>query len=174
MVKDAFVVNVIRCDPADLVEGVDIVPSEDAQIGDSFDVSARSFSRPPPPPPTLDEKKAALSALVIRRRQAKEVAGCEYEGNVYYTDSDSQVKFLGILLTAITDPTFTTTFKTMGGQFVHLSNADIHGVSQAVRQHIQSCYEEEAYLLYQIEIATRVEQLIPLEALLLTGTHTPR
>ncbi len=165
VIKDAVVVNVIRCDPtSDVVSGFDVVPSEVAQIGDSYDAGANAFSRPPPPPITLEDKKAELVALVTKQRQMKEVAGCTYKGNKYYTDNDSQVKFLGILLTAITNPLFSTTFKTMNDTFVVLNNADIHGVSQAVRQHIQSCYEEEAYLLYQVNTASTMEQLAAIEA----------
>jgi hypothetical protein len=167
VIKDAVVVNVVRCDPAsDAVSGFDVVPSEVAQIGDAYDAGANAFSRPPPPPITLEDKKAELVALVTKQRQMKEVAGCLYEGNMFYTDNDSQVKFLGILLTAITDPSFSTTFKTMSGAFVHLNNDDIRGVSQAVRQHIQSCYEEEAYLLYQVNNATTMEQLTAIEMVL--------
>ena len=108
-----------------------------------------------------DEVAGILEAAKERKRG--EIASARFVAetsgiNGIKTDRESQALITGAALAAFADPDYTCQWKTEAG-FVSLDSVQIKAVAQAVRAHVQSCFDREAELLPLIEAATSPEEL---------------
>ena len=74
------------------------------------------------------------------------------------TDRESQALITGAALKAMQDSTYSCRWKTESG-FVELTAPQILAIADAVRAHVQGCFDHEAELLPLIEAATSQEEL---------------
>jgi hypothetical protein len=70
------------------------------------------------------------------------------------TDAVSQTKYIGAVVGAQVDPNAVINWKMAGGTFVTLDAQAI--MAMAVRAHVQACFDREAELKAEIEVATTV------------------
>ena len=98
---------------------------------------------------SLEELKEAKKAEIAAARYGAEIAGV----SGIRTDRESQSLITGAALKASMDSTYSCRWKTEAG-FVTLTAAQIIAVADAVRAHVQSCFDHEAELLPLIEAAT--------------------
>lgn len=108
--------------------------------------------------PTLDELKAAKRAEIAAARYAAEISGITLDGVEIRTDRESQALITGAALAAMQDENYILKWKAVSG-FVELGAEQVMSVAQAVRQHVQSCFDREAELQTAIEAAETEEEL---------------
>lgn len=97
-----------------------------------------------------DIKAAARAQVKLRRDKALE-AGTTVSGAVVSTDLVTQTRVTGAALSALMDPDYTVQWKVPDGSFLLLTAPEILALAQAVREHIQSCFDREAELLAAID-----------------------
>jgi len=105
------------------------------------------------PEAKAEQARVALIASIASRRYAAETAGVAVGGAQIDTSRDSQGLISGAALSAMLDPSYVCRWKTPAG-FVELTAEQILGVAQAVRAHVQACFDREAALLAEIEAGT--------------------
>ena len=107
---------------------------------------------------TVEDKfakaKEAKKAEIAQARYNAEIAGI----NGIRTDRESQGLITGAALKAMQDNTYTCRWKGIDG-FVELTAPQIIAVADAVRQHVQSCFDREAELLPLIASAETEAEL---------------
>ena len=108
--------------------------------------------------PTLDELKGMKRAEMAAARYAAEISGITLSGAVIRTDRESQALITGAALAASHDENYSVTWKAKNG-FVTLTAAQIIAVAQAVRAHVEACFDREAELQTAIEAAESAEAL---------------
>ena len=113
---------------------------------------------PLPPEPTLDEQKAQKKAEIAAARYEAETAGTTVNGVLIDTGRDSQALITGAAVAAMLDSEYSLNWKTESG-FIHLSAPEIIAVAQAVRAHVQTCFDREGELVAQVDAAQNVEEL---------------
>lgn len=113
---------------------------------------------PAPPPLTLDEQKTQKKAEIAAARYARETAGTTVNGITLDTGRDSQALITGAALAAMLDSEYSLNWKTASG-FIHLSAPEIIAVAQAVRAHVQACFDREAELCALVDAAETAEDL---------------
>ncbi|KAF0136640.1 MAG: hypothetical protein FD139_699 [Methylocystaceae bacterium] len=107
----------------------------------------------PAPANTLAKlKEAALQALADRRWRA-ETGGISVNGSTVATDDKSQAKLVGACLAATLDASYSVQWKFADRGFVTLDRDQIIAIAQAVRTHVQACFDREAALAEAIEAA---------------------
>ena len=85
--------------------------------------------------------------------------GAERRGvNGLRTDRESQSMITGAALKAMQDDTYSCRWKTEAG-FVELTAPQILAIADAVRAHVQSCFDHEADLVALIDAAETMEAL---------------
>lgn len=94
---------------------------------------------PEPPPPTKDQ----LLARAQSKRRELEIGGITVAGVPVYTDPESQSKLHAARTAAKEDNAYTVKWKGAGGVFFTLNAAQIIGIADAVRQHVQDCFAAE-------------------------------
>ena len=109
-------------------------------------------------PMTLDEAKSAKKSEIAAARYAAEIAGVTVGGATVRTDRESQSLITGAALKALQDAEYVCSWKTDAG-FVELSAPQILAIADAVRAHVQSCFDHEADLVALIDAAETVEDL---------------
>lgn len=119
------------------------------------------------PATALDTLKAYMVDCTQTARQTAEEKGVMVDGNVFSTDINSQVKYIGILIYAAMNRDYSGTWKTANNGFVTLDAAGVSVMCACVMAYIQMCFGWEQYILYQISTATTVEQLQAID--LVTG-----
>jgi hypothetical protein len=102
----------------------------------------------------LEAAKAAKRTEIANARFVAETAGI----NGIKTDRESQALITGAALQAVVDPDYTCRWKTESG-FVELDSLQIKAIAQAVRAHVQGCFDREAELVALIEAAESPEDL---------------
>lgn len=113
---------------------------------------------PPPPEPTLDERKVQKKTEIAASRYARETAGVTVDGFMVDTGRDSQALITGAALAAMLDENYSLNWKTDAG-FIHLSAPEIIAVAQAVRAHVQACFDREGELVALVDTAETKEDL---------------
>ena len=107
---------------------------------------------------TVEDKfakaKEAKKAEIATARHNAEIAGV----NGIKTDRESQALITGAALKAMQDPDYTCRWKGIDG-FVTLTAPQIIAIADAVRAHVQSCFDHEAELQPLIEAATTETEL---------------
>ena len=105
-------------------------------------------------PMTLADCQAAKKAEIANARWHAETSGV----SGFRTDRESQAMITGAALKAMQDETYTCRWKTDAG-FVELTAAQILAIADAVRAHVQACFDHERALLAIIDAAETVEDL---------------
>ncbi len=109
--------------------------------------------------PTLEEVKAAKLAEIAAARYEQEIGGVEIPmGNsavTIRTDRESQGMITGAALKAMQDNDYVCHWKTPEG-FVSVTAEQIMAVADAVRNHVQTCFDREAGLVGLVGEATTV------------------
>lgn len=113
---------------------------------------------PAPPEPTLDELKAQKKAAIAASRYAAETAGTSVNGITIDTGRDSQALITGAALAAMLDENYSLNWKTPSG-FIHLIAPEIIAVAQAVRAHVQACFDREGEFVALIDSAQTKDEL---------------
>ena len=120
----------------------EILSGDGVTVGECNDTDVVNYYKP--------DKKAEIAAA----RYTSEIAGIAYEGNLIATDRDSQSLITGAALAATLDSTYTLRWKMENGEFIQLTSSQIIEIAQAVRGHVQECFDKEATLVAQVEAAT--------------------
>ena len=99
----------------------------------------------------------------LRDRKYREIAQARYNAEIagingIRTDRESQGLITGAALKAMQDNTYTCRWKGIDG-FVTLTAPQIIAIADAVRAHVQGCFDREAELLPLIEAATTEAEL---------------
>ena len=123
-----------------------------------YDETDKSFKHWTPPAPTLDELKTRKKAEIAVARYEAETAGVTVNNVLIDTGRDSQALITGAALAAVIDASYSLNWKTDAG-FIHLTTPEIIAVAQAVRAHVQSCFDKEGELVARINAATTKEEL---------------
>lgn len=123
----------------------------DVRVGWIYDGSG--FSAPP-----IDSLKAAKREEIASARWEMQNGGCEFGGMQILTDGPSQIALSGAYLAAAADPNYTCKWKTPDG-FVELTSDEIIAAANAVRAHIQGCFDMEAVLAGKIDAAETAEEV---------------
>ncbi len=97
-------------------------------------------------------------AEIAAARYNAEIAGVTVNGVSIKTDRESQGLITGAALKAMQDSTYSCRWKTESG-FVELTAPQILAIADAVRAHVQSCFDREAELLPLIKAAESPEEL---------------
>jgi len=87
---------------------------------------------------------------IARERFRRESTGVLVGGLQIETTRDSQALIASTGLSAVLDPEYRCNFKTVTG-FVEIGSAQIIAIAQAVRSHVQACFDRELTLLRAIE-----------------------
>lgn len=114
------------------------------------------------PEPTFDELKALKNAAIAAARYDAETAGTTVNGVLIDTGRDSQALITGAALAAVIDSSYSLNWKTTSG-FIHLTAPEIIAVAQAVRAHVQSCFDREGELVALVDAAQNAEELDAIE-----------
>jgi hypothetical protein len=93
------------------------------------------------------EYKSLVKAEIKERRDKVIEAGTTVNGINIATDDVSQQRITGAALAATVDPSTTVRWKLPDDSFVTLDAAQVIAIAQAVRTHIQACFDREAELL---------------------------
>lgn len=112
----------------------------------------------PSPAPTFDELKGQKKAEIAAARYEREIVGVTVNGILIDTERDSQALITGAALAAMLDENYTLNWKTARG-FIHLTAPEIIAVAQAVRAHVQVCFDREAELCTLVDVAETKEDL---------------
>ncbi len=110
----------------------------------------------------LAAAKAAKKAVIAAARYAAEIAGVTVSGATIRTDRESQALITGAALKATQDAEYTCTWKAESG-FVSLNAATIIAVADAVRAHVQACFDAEAAKCVLIDAAATVAEVEAIE-----------
>ena len=115
--------------------------------------------------PVLDHSPEEVAGILDAAKESKrsEVASARFEAETagidgIKTDRESQALITGAALKAMQDEEYSCRWKTESG-FVELTALQISAVADAVRAHVQGCFDREAELLPLIEAATSPEEL---------------
>lgn len=95
----------------------------------------------------LEAEKARIKA----RRDQAIASGITVGGLPMPTDDKAQARITGAALQALVDDTVTVQWKLPDGSFVALTAEQILGIAQAVRAHVQACFDREAEILAALE-----------------------
>ena len=93
-----------------------------------------------------EANQAAREAIKARRNHAMN-SGITVAGVPVHTDDQSQSRIMGAALAATIDPDTTVKWKASDGGFVMLDATTIIAIAQAIRAHVQACFDREAELL---------------------------
>ena len=93
----------------------------------------------------------------LRNRKYREIATARYNAEIagidgIKTDRESQALITGAALKAMQDSTYSCRWKTESG-FVELTAPQILAIADAVRAHVQACFDREAELCGLIDKA---------------------
>lgn len=102
---------------------------------------------------SFDEARAAKLAALAENRWSAERSGIVVSSIPVMTDRESQALITGAALQAFMDASYSLVWKTATGDFVTLSSAQLLAIAQAVRAHVQACFNREAALTTAIEAA---------------------
>lgn len=108
--------------------------------------------------PSFAELQTAKRAEIAAARYEREIAGVEVNGVTIDTGRDSQALITGAAVAAMLDDEYSLNWKTTAG-FIHLTAPEIIAVAQAVRAHVQACFDREGELVALVDAAETKEDL---------------
>lgn len=103
------------------------------------------------------EARAGIRAAIKSRRDRALDAGTTVGGMPVATDDTSQSRITGAALAVTLDPGATIRWKCADGAFATLDAAAIIVIAQAVRAHVQACFDREAALLAALDAGEAYE-----------------
>jgi hypothetical protein len=106
----------------------------------------------------LDKLKNDKRAEIANARWKAETGGITINGVEIATDRESQALLTGAVLAAQDNPEYVVNWKAQNGWAV-LDTATILAAADAVRNHVQACFDREKLLQEQVEAATTIEEL---------------
>lgn len=109
-------------------------------------------------PRYFDDAKAQKKAEIAAARYNAETAGTMVHGVLIDTGRDSQALITGAAVAAMLNENYSLNWKTDAG-FIHLSAPEIIAVAQAVRAHVQACFDREGELVALVDTAETKEDL---------------
>jgi hypothetical protein len=117
----------------------------------------------PAPATTLAKLKEAARRSLADRRWRAETGGISVNGSPVATDDKSQAKLVGACLAATLDANYSVQWKIADRGFVTLDRDQIIAIAQAVRTHVQACFDREAALVTQIQMAADEQALAQID-----------
>ncbi len=102
--------------------------------------------------------QAKLRRIAARRYEA-ETAGTTMDGIAFDTDRQSQALITGAALSATRNPDYTVKWKTQAGP-VTLDADQLGAAADAVRDHVQACFDREFELLDAVADGTFKESML--------------
>jgi hypothetical protein len=106
----------------------------------------------------IEHLRALWRGRLAARRWAAEEKGIEINGAFFASDAGSQGKLTGAALAAVIDNAYTVQWKT-GAGFITLTATQIIAAAQAVRAHVQACFDHEADVAAEIDAADTLAEL---------------
>jgi hypothetical protein len=106
----------------------------------------------------LQDARERKRAEIAAARWEAETSGIDVSGFTVRTDRESQALITGVALKAMQDNTYTCWWKGVGG-FVKLTAPQILAIADAVRAHVQGCFDREAELVALIKAAESPDEL---------------
>lgn len=100
-----------------------------------------------------------LPALIATERYRREASGVGVGALLIETTRDSQALIASTGLSAILNSNYRCNFKTAKG-FVELGSVEIIEIAQAVRSHVQACFDRELMLLKAVEGGTYRDEML--------------
>lgn len=100
-----------------------------------------------------------LPALIATERYSREASGVGVGVLLIETTRDSQALIASTGLSAILDSNYRCNFKTANG-FVEIGAVEIIEIAQAVRAHVQACFDRELMLLRAVEDGTYRDEML--------------
>lgn len=134
IIRGGLVINVQMAEDINRIAVIGddvVVASSGADIG--FSYSGSAFT-----PPNMDS--ASLVAYAASIRHSKEVGGITVNGIPIATDDRSKQMILGARVAAGADSEFTTPWIGVGGAITTLNADQVIAMSNAVLDHVQSCF----------------------------------
>lgn len=107
---------------------------------------------------TFNQLKTAKRNEIARQRWLAETGGITVGGSEIDTSRESQSLLAGAAMKAKEDSSYTVNWKGKNGWFT-LTASEIISISDAVRNHVQSCFDQEMSLSTQIDAATTEAEL---------------
>jgi len=108
----------------------------------------------------LGALQTALVAVVEDARQVAEYGGVvDQNGNVFTTDTASQVKYAAILAYVTLNPGYSGTWNTVNNGSVTLNASGISVLCEIVLTYVQYCFAWQVAITAEINAATTVAQL---------------
>ena len=120
--------------------------------------------------PVIDKTKEQLAEELAGAKEAKlaELANARWEqetggltlpdGTVIKTDRESQALLTGAALKAMQDPEYSCWWKS-GDDWVRLDASAILAIADAVRTHVQACFDRERQLYAMVEAAQTASEV---------------
>lgn len=102
--------------------------------------------------------KEAKYAEIADSRWRAETGGITLNGVDVATDRESQALLTAAVLKAQDDPNYMVNWKARNGWF-QLDAATLIAIADAVRAHVQSCFDKEKLLYEQVDAATTEAEL---------------
>jgi hypothetical protein len=99
---------------------------------------------------------------IADKRWREETGGIIVDGVEIATDRESQALLMGAVLAAQNNPEYAVNWKAKNGWF-ELDAATLIAIGNAVRSHVQACFDREKELQEQVEAATTIEELNTIE-----------
>ena len=127
-----------------------------------YDKTDNTFKHWTPPAPTLNTLKTRKKAEIAAARYAAEIEGVTVNNVLIDTGRDSQALITGAALAAVIDASYSLNWKTEAG-FIHLTAPELIAVAQAVRAHVQSCFDKEGELVALVDAAQNAADLGKIE-----------
>ena len=94
----------------------------------------------------------------LQRKHEKAIkAGFTVGGIVFHADDISQQRILGAALAVIRNPRLTIKWKSIDGAFVTLDAEAVLAAADAVRSHVQACFDREAELLAALDAGAAID-----------------
>ncbi|WP_454917266.1 DUF4376 domain-containing protein [Xanthobacter sediminis] len=113
--------------------------------------------------PTVEAVRADALTRLAGRRWRAETGGIVVGGTAIPTDEQAQLKITGAALAAQRDPTMSLLWKCTGGVWVTLTAAQVLALADAVRAHVQACFDREATLAGALTAAETVEAVAAID-----------
>ncbi|GHV50478.1 hypothetical protein FACS1894216_02750 [Synergistales bacterium] len=110
----------------------------------------------PPETEVIEDMKVDKLVEIAAARWAEETGGVSLNGMSLDTSRESQALITGAALQATIDNAYACRWKTAQG-FAELSAQQIIGAAQAVRAHVQACFDREAELAAAAAAAETIE-----------------
>lgn len=110
------------------------------------------------PEDKFQQAKEKKRAEIARKRWEEETGGITLNGTEIATDRESQGLLTGAVLKAKDDPAYSVRWKARNGWF-SLDAATIIAIADAVRDHVQACFDKEEVLQNQVDAATTEAEL---------------